>query len=74
MNIPTRVTEGQARYLNTKQAATYSGLSEATIRNRIRSGELKAYRSHRRVLVDIEEIDRFIRGSNTEPQAEGIRT
>jgi excisionase family DNA binding protein len=53
----------RARFLAVTAAATYSGLSEETIRRWLRSGRLTAYRPNRRVLVDREQLDRLILAS-----------
>ena len=55
----------ETRLLNIKQAATYLGIAEKTIRNRIhrkaeRPFPVKARRIGKRVLFDRKDLDRYI--------------
>ena len=49
-------SEAYLEYLNIKQAATYYGCSQDTIRNRIADGSLPAYRFGRR-LIRVKKSD-----------------
>lgn len=58
----TTTTIGGARLLSLSQAAEILGLSIKTIRRRIASGDLPAYRSGRRVIrVKAADLDRLFR-------------
>lgn len=50
------------RYLNYEEAETYSGLSEASLRRLVRANKLRVARpTPNRVLIDRQEIDRYLR-------------
>lgn len=49
------------RYLGMAEAGYSTGLSKAFIHQKIMTGELPAYRVGRRLLIDIDDLDAFIR-------------
>jgi excisionase family DNA binding protein len=60
------------KYVSMAQAAEYAGLSEGTIRNLIAMRELTAYRPvPGRIVLDLEEIDRFVRDSEGQRSTRG---
>ncbi|NQU20951.1 MAG: helix-turn-helix domain-containing protein [Candidatus Nealsonbacteria bacterium] len=57
------------RYLGVKASATYSDLSEDTIRRLVERGDLTAHRPVKgKVLIDKQQLDRLILGSTRVPQ------
>ncbi|MCA0332280.1 MAG: helix-turn-helix domain-containing protein [Actinobacteria bacterium] len=52
--------------LNTKQAAEATGVSQKTIENAIRRGELIAHYPTSRPLVLLEDLDAWVRSAPTE--------
>lgn len=48
------------RLLTVEEAAHYLSLSERQIHNLISSGDLRAVRSGRRVMLDIKDLDQWI--------------
>jgi excisionase family DNA binding protein len=59
-------------YLSIRQAAQYlAGVSERALRNRIWSGEIKAFRFGRRVLVRREDLDNYLLKQNSERRGGG---
>ena len=52
--------EGPKRLYNVKEAGRYLGRSSWAIRHLIWAGELPEVRQGRRVMVDIEDMDKFI--------------
>ena len=52
------MTKPQARYANVRDAGTYIGVKERTIRQMIADGRLTGYKLGSRVLrVDLNEVD-----------------
>lgn len=58
---PRRMTA--AGFLNYREAASVVGLSERTVRRRVATGDLPAYRSGRRVLIDPADLIEHIQGA-----------
>lgn len=61
LQTTTRPTSSSARLLSVKQAATYLGRSPASIHRLISSGQLPAVRSDRRLFIDNNDLDLFVR-------------
>ena len=68
--MPTAATESVAKkYLSVAEAAAVTGLSEGTVGNAVRRGQLKAYKpTPRRVLIPVEELESFIRSRAAAPE------
>jgi excisionase family DNA binding protein len=49
------------RLLTVDQAAAYLGRSKAAVEHMVASGKLPTVRADRRVFVDVEDLDRWIR-------------
>ncbi len=60
----TTATTPAQRYASISGAATYAGLSQESIRRKIRAGELTVFRPFPgKLLVDLRELDRLVRNS-----------
>ncbi len=57
---PGSGTRTQSPYLSVRQASEYSRMAISTIRQGIRSGQLKAHKCGRRVLIKIEDLQNYI--------------
>jgi excisionase family DNA binding protein len=58
------ITHDDGRYISLGEAARYTTLSVGTLRRLLREGKLLGYRpSGRRVLIDRDELDAFVRAA-----------
>ncbi len=63
------------KYVAISQAAEFAGLSPGTIRNLIATGELTAFRPvPGRIVLDLYEVDRLVRGSSGQSSTRGHKT
>ena len=61
-------------YVTVAEAAYYTGLSDSTIRSLIATLELTAYRPvPGRVLLSLNEVDRFVKRSANRPGTRGSK-
>lgn len=51
------------RFFTMRNAAAYSGLSVRTLERAVRQGELTLYRVGRRILIDLVDLDQWVRRS-----------
>jgi len=59
----TTKEQAEDGFLTIRAASTFAGLSISTIRNRIRDGEIPAYKpSTRRILVSVPGLIRWMEG------------
>jgi excisionase family DNA binding protein len=65
----SRSTPPASRRVSIADAAAYVPCSTKTIRRRVASGELRAVRFGRKLLVDLDEIDRLLKPVPTVGQA-----
>lgn len=66
------VCEVKPAFAGIAGAVLYSGLSEDSIRRKIRSGELTPYRPFAgKVLIDLRQLDELIRKSADQPTTRG---
>lgn len=71
MATSTRSAKG---YVTVAEAAHYTGLSEGTIRNLMATRELTAFRPvPGRVLLDLNDVDKFMRRSANRPGTRGSK-
>jgi len=57
------------RFMGVKSAAAYADLSEDSVRELIRRGDLTDYRPLKgKILLDREQLDRLVLGSTTRPR------
>lgn len=61
---------GRTALINTTQAAAAAGVSERTLRSWMKSGKLKRHGQGRLVLVDTEELMRFLSTPEATPGEE----
>lgn len=55
--------KGQKRLFSIKEASVYLGVSEYSVRELIWKGNIGQVKIGRRVLIDLQDIDRFIETS-----------
>lgn len=55
--------KGQKRLFSIKEASVYLGVSEYSVRELIWKGNIGQVKIGRRVLIDVQDIDRFIETS-----------
>jgi len=60
-------TDSASPYLTIKEAAEMSRLAPSTIRLLIRKRQLRVYKVGRRVIIKMDELDRFLTGIPIEP-------
>lgn len=63
MGIHNPKYKGQKRLLSIKEASVYLGVSEYSVRELIWKGNIGQVKIGRRVLIDLQDIDRFIETS-----------
>ena len=56
------------RLYSTKRAAKYLSLSTRTVQNMVANGELRQVSAGRRVLIDVEDLDRWIENAKRQQQ------
>ena len=61
---PPQMNQVEQRYLRVLQVATQVGVSAATVRRAIQSGDLEGYRVGDTWVIPIEAVDRWVRGSH----------
>lgn len=59
--FPSRRLDPERRFLGLTDAAKRVGLSRAYVHQLTMSGRLPAYRVGRRLLIDVDDLDAFIR-------------
>ena len=63
MGIHNPKYKGQKRLFSIKEASVYLGVSEYSVRELIWKGNIGQVKIGRRVLIDLQDIDRFIETS-----------
>ena len=61
------MTHSDARFLDLRAGSRRASMSVISLRRAIRDGRLRAYRPLRRVLIDVDELDAFVRAASTLP-------
>lgn len=60
---PVRGDEVEPRYLRVLQVAAQVGVSAATVRRAIQSGDLEGYRVGDTWVIPVDAVDHWVRGS-----------
>lgn len=69
--MATRIRTAK-KYATIAEVADFTGLSEGTIRNLLTMRELTAYRPvPGRIVLDLQEVEKFVRDSAERPSARG---
>jgi excisionase family DNA binding protein len=71
--VADQLSDGRARsrspWLDVRGAATYAAMTEQAVRAALKRGELKSYRSGRRVRLPVEDVDTFLKGDEVRPRS-----